>query len=178
MFRVIYELWHKELTSPAIQKISDSFYPDSVAYLTRLKEELEAPGMEPLRKQILNNERTQAESMLDELRKLRLEKITRAAAGIVPLRREDLSREELRLYDAIRENIETYTRGTHKPPEPPETGRKILVRFLQEVPEFVGVDLNSYGPFRAEDVSAIPIENASQLIKKNYAMEIEESTLQ
>ncbi len=178
MFRVIYELWHKEQTSPAIQKISDSFYPDSVAYVHRLKEELEAPTMEPLRKKILSDELAQAESLLDELRRLRLEKITRAAAGIVPLRREDLSRDELRLYDGIRDNVETFTRGTQKPPEQPETGRKILVRFLQEVPEFVGVDLNSYGPFRAEDVSAIPIENATQLIKKSYAMEIEESTLQ
>jgi DNA replication factor GINS len=176
MLRVIYELWHKEQTSPAIQKISDSFYPDSVAYLRRLKEQLEGPGMEPPRKHILTEELTQAESMLDELRKLRLEKISRAAAGITPLRREDLSKEELHLYDALRENIETYWRQTQKPAEPAETGRKIVVRFLQEVPEFVGVDLNSYGPFRAEDVSAIPIENATQLIKKNYAMEIEEST--
>ncbi|SRR5712692_765633 len=176
MFRVIYELWHKEQTSPAIQKINDAFYPDSVAYLHRLKEEFETPGIEPLRKQILSEELTQAESMLDELGKLRLEKIGRAATRITPLRREDLSKEELHLYDALRENVESYWRQTQKPPEPPETGRKILVRFLQEVPEFVGVDLNSYGPFRAEDVSAIPIENATQLIKKNYAMEIEEST--
>lgn len=176
MFRVIYELWHKEQTSPAIQRINDSFYPDSMAYLHRLKEELEAPVVQPQRKQILSEELAQAESMLDELRKLRLEKISRAATGIIPLRREDLSKEELHLYDSLRENIETYWRQTQKPPEPAETGRKILIRFLQEVPEFVGVDLNSYGPFRAEDVSAIPIENATQLIKKNYAMEIEEST--
>jgi DNA replication factor GINS len=178
MFRVIYEAWHKEQTSTALQKINDSFYPDSVSYLHRLKEELEVPGIESPRKQILNEEFVQAESMLEELRKMRLEKISRAATGITPLRREDLSKGELRLYDALRENIETYWRQTQKPAEPPETGRKILVRFLQEVPEFVGVDLNSYGPFRAEDVSAIPIENATQLIKKNYAMEIEESTKQ
>lgn len=176
MFRVIYELWHKEQNNPALQKMPDSFYQDSVAYLLRLKEGLEAPGMEPLRKQILSDELAQAESMLEELRKLRLGKISRAAAGISILRREDLSKEELRLYEALRENVETYLRQIQQPPEKPETGRKILVRFLQEVPEFVGVDLNSYGPFRAEDVSAIPIENAVQLIKKNYAMEIEEST--
>ncbi len=176
MFRVIYELWHKEQTSPAIQKIQDSFYSDSVAYIHGLKEELEAPGSEVLRKQILSEELAQAELILEELHKLRLEKISRAAVGITPLRREDLSKEELHLYDALREKVEDYWRQIQKPPEPPETGRKILVRFLQEVPEFVGVDLNSYGPFRAEDVSAIPIENATQLIKKNYAMEIEEST--
>ena len=176
MFRVIYELWHKEKTSPAIQKINDSFTPDSVAYTRRLKDELEAPGVERIRKQIIVEELAQAESMLDELRKLRLEKISRASSGITPLRREDLSKEELHLYDSLRENVEAYWRQTQKPPELPETGRKILIRFLQEVPEFVGVDLNSYGPFRAEDVSAIPVENATQLIKKSYAMEIEEST--
>ncbi len=173
--RAIYEHWHKEQTSPALQKIHDTFYPDSVVYLLKLREECEAPGMEPLRKQILSDEIAHAESMLEELRRLRLEKISSAATGIKPLRREDLSKEELRLYDSLRENIETYLRQIQQPPEKPETGKKILIRFLQEVPEFVGVDLNSYGPFRAEDVSAIPIENATQLIKKNYAMEIEES---
>jgi DNA replication factor GINS len=176
MFRVIYEHWHKAQTSPALQKIPDPFYPDAAAYILKLKEELEATGIEPIRKKILSEELAQAETMLEELQKLRLEKISRAISGIMPLRREDLSKEELRLYESLRENLEDYLRRIHQPPEKEETGRKLLVRFLQEVPEFVGVDLNSYGPFRAEDVSAIPTENAVQLIKKSYAMEIDEST--
>lgn len=176
MFRVIYEHWHKEQTSPVIQKIPDLFYQDSIGYLLRLKRVLETSGIEPLRKQILDEELSQAESMLDNLRRLRLEKISRAATGIAPLRREDLSKEELHLYESLRREVETYQHQIQQPAEKPETERKILIRFLQEVPEFVGVDLNSYGPFRPEDVSAIPIENAAQLIKKNYAMEIEEST--
>ncbi len=176
MFKVIFELWQKEHTSPTLQKIPETFYPDSVAYLQKLREELEAPRLQALAKQMVNDQLTHTESMLEEIREIRLEKITGASAGVNSLRKEDLSREELRLYDSLRANIEAFYQQIKKPPEMPEAGRKILVRFLQEVPEFVGVDLNSYGPFRAEDVSAIPIENASQLIKKNYAMEIEESS--
>ncbi len=178
MYRVIYELWHKEETSPALQKIPDSFFQDSAAYLGRIKEEIEAPAIEPIKKQILTEQLMQAELMLGDLQRLRLEKIGRATVGILPLRKEDLTREELHLYDAMRESVESHVRAVQKPAEEPEAGKRILVRFLQEVPEFVGVDLNSYGPFRAEDVSAIPSENAAQLIKKNYAMEIEESTRQ
>ena len=50
--------------------------------------------------------------------------------------------------------------------------RKILVRFLQEVDEIVGADLEKYGPFKIEDIATIPYENAQALIAKNIATKV------
>jgi DNA replication initiation complex subunit (GINS family) len=49
----------------------------------------------------------------------------------------------------------------------------IVVRFLQDIPEIVGVDMKSYGPFKKEDVASLPIPNAQALVKQGAVREIE-----
>ena len=44
--------------------------------------------------------------------------------------------------------------------------KKIAIRFLNEVDEIIGVDLEKYGPFKSEDIATIPYENAHALIAK------------
>ena len=50
--------------------------------------------------------------------------------------------------------------------------KSVVVRFLKEMDEIVGVDLEKYGPFQSEDVATIPYENAQALISKNIAAKI------
>ena len=50
--------------------------------------------------------------------------------------------------------------------------KSTVVRFLKEMDEIVGVDLEKYGPFKTEDVATIPFENAQALISKNIATKI------
>jgi len=50
--------------------------------------------------------------------------------------------------------------------------RTIVLRFLQEVDEIVGADLEKYGPFKPEDIATIPYENAQALITKKAATKI------
>jgi len=50
--------------------------------------------------------------------------------------------------------------------------KKIVIRFLNEVDEIVGADLEKYGPFKPEDIATIPYENAQALISKNIATKI------
>jgi len=50
--------------------------------------------------------------------------------------------------------------------------KSIAVRFLKEVDQIVGADLEKYGPFKTEDVATLPYENASALISKNMAMKV------
>lgn len=51
--------------------------------------------------------------------------------------------------------------------QPPQIDRLIVVRFLREVPAFVGLDGLTYGPFQVEDVATIPEINARGLFKKD-----------
>jgi len=50
--------------------------------------------------------------------------------------------------------------------------KKIVIRFLNEVDEIVGADLEKYGPFKTEDIATIPYENAQALIAKNVATKV------
>ena len=50
--------------------------------------------------------------------------------------------------------------------------KKIVVRFLKDVDEIVGADLDKYGPFKTEDIATVPYENAQALIAKNAAAKV------
>ena len=50
--------------------------------------------------------------------------------------------------------------------------KKIVIRFLSEVDEIIGADLEKYGPFKIEDIATIPYENAQALIAKKIATKV------
>ena len=50
--------------------------------------------------------------------------------------------------------------------------KKVVIRFLSEVDEIIGADLEKYGPFKVEDIATIPYENAQALIAKNIATKV------
>lgn len=52
-----------------------------------------------------------------------------------------------------------------------KTGR-ILIRFLDDVDQMMGVDMGAYGPFKAGDVATVPYENAQGLIAQNVAVRV------
>ncbi len=52
-----------------------------------------------------------------------------------------------------------------------KTGR-VVVRFLKDVGQMVGADMELYGPFKAEDVATVPRENAQALVSENAAVRV------
>jgi DNA replication factor GINS len=48
----------------------------------------------------------------------------------------------------------------------------IIVRFLDAMEQFVGINMNKYGPFKKEDIAILPFENARSIIENNKAIEI------
>jgi DNA replication factor GINS len=50
--------------------------------------------------------------------------------------------------------------------------KQVFVRFLQSTDQFIGIDMNKYGPFHKEDVAKLPLENARSLISSGEAVEI------
>ncbi len=48
----------------------------------------------------------------------------------------------------------------------------IVLRFLDSMEQFVGVNMNKYGPFKKDDVAILPFENARSIIENNKAIEI------
>jgi DNA replication initiation complex subunit (GINS family) len=52
---------------------------------------------------------------------------------------------------------------------------RVALRFLKAIPAVVGADMKTYGPFLAEDVASLPVENAKVLVKRGLAEAIESS---
>jgi DNA replication factor GINS len=48
----------------------------------------------------------------------------------------------------------------------------VIIRFLDSMEQFVGVNMNKYGPYRKDDVAILPFENARSIIENNRAVEI------
>ena len=49
--------------------------------------------------------------------------------------------------------------------------KQIVVRFLNPIEAFVGIDMNKYGPYAQEDVASLPFENARSIIDSGGAIE-------
>ncbi len=50
--------------------------------------------------------------------------------------------------------------------------KSLVIRFLKEIDQIVGADLEKYGPFKSEDIATLPYENAQALIAKKIAMKV------
>jgi DNA replication factor GINS len=100
------------------------------------------------------------------------------AREIVP--REVLTEEEEKLHGEILPLAEAYQtflkdilQGHLSRIEREEKPKKLLLRFVQEIPAIVGSDMKTYGPFEPEDIATLPSENARILIKQGVAVEVE-----
>lgn len=55
--------------------------------------------------------------------------------------------------------------------------KRAVVRFLKPMEQFIGVDMSKYGPYKAEDVASIPVENVYSFIRTGIVVEIHASAL-
>src|SRR5208337_3486818 len=102
--------------------------------------------------------------------------IVNAARDGTEISTNDLTDEEKRLVKHFNESLSNY-----KEHEKAKQGGSLaedqadlsVVRFLDKVPEIVGVDLKIYGPYKKEDVGSLPNQNAQALIKQGLAKEID-----
>lgn len=181
MYDELYEAWQKEKQNVEVQPLTRDFYVRLADYLRKLKEESRMLDQKTLRGRLLQKERENVGRFTEELIRTRYDKIMyRISAGeIVPA--TSLTEQEVDLYEKVSPSAESYLnlsnsilRGHLLRAEEEKTKPKImLVRILQEIPAIIGADMKTYGPFKPEDVAALPAENARILIKQGAAMEIE-----
>ncbi len=162
----------RETGNDAVQELDPDLYQSISGFLGKLKRE-EYDGVE---RKIRNTIIEITTGMTSVLLKIRLEKAARAAGC------ENLLDEEKFILDANtevgdrREMILTgILNGKSKLLEFIAQNHKtksIAVRFLQEMDQIVGADMEKYGPFKAEDIATIPYENAQALMAKNIVSKI------
>ncbi|MDH3610693.1 MAG: hypothetical protein OEM79_02910 [Nitrosopumilus sp.] len=164
----------RETESDAIQELDPNFYRNLSDFIGNLKKQ-EFDGIESKIKQALID---MASDLTSLLLHARLEKTTKSEV----IDFTNLLDEEKFILDAEeqkRERLEMIfsatINGKSKFLESISHNHKtktVVLRFLKEVDEIVGVDLEKYGPFKPEDIATIPYENAQALVTKKVATKI------
>ena len=164
----------RELESDSIQEIDPNFYRNLSDFIGNLKKQ-EFDGIESKIKQSLIDMASELTSLLLQIR---LEKTIKPEE----INFTSLLDEEKFILDSEEQKRErtemifsATVNGKAKFLESLSQNHKtktIVLRFLKEVDQIVGVDLEKYGPFKPEDIASIPYENAQALITKKIATKI------
>jgi DNA replication factor GINS len=178
VYNDLYKAWKAEKTSDKPQPLSSDFYQRATGYLKGLEDDSVASDTRTIQGRLLVDEKDVAKRLLDEIKQTRLHKIVNAARDGSAISTNDLTDEERKLVQLFNESLSSYKEhDTPKQggggPLPEDQTELSVVRFLDNVPEIVGVDLKMYGPYKKEDVGSLPNQNAQALIKQGLAKEID-----
>ena len=164
----------RETESDSIQEINPDFYRNLSNFIGDLKKQ-EFDGVESKIKETIIDTATELTSLLINIR---LDKISKSDN----IDFKNLLDEEKFILDAEEEQRErtemilsATINGKSKFLESISQNHKtktVVIRFLKEVDEIIGADLEKYGPFKTEDIATIPYENAQALIAKNIATKV------
>ncbi|MFB0543454.1 MAG: hypothetical protein ACETVR_01605 [Candidatus Bathyarchaeia archaeon] len=177
--------WLKERQEEDLQALPPSLYTEVGGYIMRMREETRMMERGTTRSRISERERENVEKMIEDLFRLRLRKIVLAELSGKEVEAERLTMEERsflfelkRALSEHQENLKSILRG--RVPEVKAKPRRRsdlkVIRILEHIPAIMGIDLKTYGPFKPEDVAAIPEENAENLIRRGLAVEVEEES--
>ena len=164
----------RETENESIQEIDPSFYTTISDFIGKLKRE-EYDNVEAKIKEELVNITTNLTTLLLNIRLSKAKSVDRLDFG-------NLLDEEKFVLDGeeeLRERTEMIlsatlngrTRVLETISQKNKT-KSLVVRFLEEVDQIVGADLEKYGPFKSEDIATLPYENAQALIAKKIAMKV------
>ena len=164
----------RETESDSLLEINPSYYRDLADFIGNLRKQ-EFDGVENKIKDAMIEMMTELTTLLIEIR---LDKISKSD----DLEPSHLLDEEKFILDSQEEQEERVDMvlsatvdGRSKFLESlvqKHKTKKITIRFLHEVDEIIGADLEKYGPFKTEDIAAVPYENAQALIAKNVATKV------
>ncbi len=180
MYEELYEAWTRERESVEMQALSKDFYAKLADYMKKMREESRMLDKKTVRARLMEREFKNAKKLFKRLLRLRCEKSMDEAKAGRSVPKDRLAEEEERLYAGISPFAESYqalfkevSRGRSPRVKPEKKTKRMVVRFLQEIPAIVGSDMKTYGPFKSEDIATLPVENAKALTKQGIAEEVE-----
>ena len=176
------EAWRNERRLEVLQALPDGFFSEMTEYVSEIREEVRMIDTSSLKGRITLKEKEHAENLLRELSEMRLNKIVQAELDRVAIASSALTVIERNFLNDLRGLFSQYNsrlkdilmgREPQVDAKPRIRAGFKVVRFLQAVPAIMGIDMKTYGPFKPEDVSTLPLENAENLIRRGIAKEVE-----
>ncbi|MEM5829598.1 MAG: hypothetical protein QW040_02770 [Candidatus Aenigmatarchaeota archaeon] len=174
-FELIRKIQREEERSPKLSKLPENFYQNVKNYLQQKKKILEKMEDRKASIEIKNIERLVEDIFNRRERKIVTQAINSARVGLVV---ENLTDEEKEFFEKVRDLVKNRREKILKElleKEEEEKESVSMVVFRQAVPEFIGTDMKTYGPFEKGDMAKLPEENARVLIEKGLAEELKVS---
>ncbi|MEM4733003.1 MAG: hypothetical protein QXD70_00560 [Candidatus Bathyarchaeia archaeon] len=182
MYDEIYAAWRREAENEALGSLPSDFYIRVARYLQKIKEESRMLDKKIVKAVLLERELQHANRMIKALVWLRYRKLLRIISKTQKVPAESLAAEEIKLWtnfasfaEAYEKFAENLLRAQLSAENAPKPHKRVALRFLKEIPAIIGADMKTYGPFMAEDVASVPVENAKILIKQGLAVQVEAS---
>ncbi len=196
MYNELYAAWQREIDDPTLGGLPPDFYAKIAEYMRRIKEEDKVMDKKSVKMNLLTHEAQNVERMLEELLGARYRKIIKTVTKTQRLPSELLTAEEAKMC----ETFAGFTKSYHKFADDLMEGQLVVepitvivrvetnaaapavqphkrstIRFIKNIPAIMGADMKSYGPFTAEDVATLPLQNAQILVKQGLAVLVEVS---
>jgi DNA replication factor GINS len=182
MYNDLYEKWKKELENVELEALPPDFYRKVADYLKHLKEEGRMIDRRTVKARLLGCEIRNAKRMLRELIQMRHKKLVKKVVagekvpyGFLTVEEEKLRTGCLPIFEVYQTFVKNLLRGQISHVDIVVQHKNNALRFLKDVPEIIGVDMQTYGPYKAEDIASLPVENAQILVKQGLAEKIEVS---
>ena len=176
---IAYNILLKEQQIPSLQEIPYDTYQKLAVTIGKLKS-----------KEYENTEKTIVEKIIENLSiisylllQTRIEKITIGNINSnLEMNYSKMTDEEKYIIDreiqSKRKRAQIITLITNGQPKILEKitdiikQKKLLIKFIKPMEQFIGVDMYKYGPFCVDDIANLPFENALSLVNSKMATEI------
>jgi len=180
MYDELFEAWRKEKINEEIQPLPKDFYVRLAKYVKKIREEQRMLDEKTVKGSLMKKEEENVKKMTIEIIQIRYEKIMHLARKGETVLLTHLTKEEEEWFqesslqfESFKKFVDMILQGRQKKAKKKTNENFVIVRILREIPEIIGVDMKTYGPFKPEDIVSLPAENARTLIKQGAAMEIE-----
>jgi len=178
MYNDLLEIWKNELRTNKLLELPENFAQKITEYLKEIAEENKMLDKRTVKANLLKSEERNVKRILSDLMKFRCNKLIKNAKK--GLKIQGLLSIEEEVYFKLSSSLETYqafakellhgrggkVKSVHK---------FVVLRILRDIPEIIGSDMKVYGPFKIEDIAALPQDNAKVLVKQGLALEVEVS---
>lgn len=174
MFKKIINIWRKEISNDEIIKIEDEFLEHVIDYLKINSLKINDSNISMLQRDLIIKEMDLTVKILNNLYKFRrnkafLEIIDKEEVNlnVVTILEKEFYLEILSKLRVEFINFEEQARIGAREKE------LTIVRFVNNIPQFLGIDLKTYGPYEADDIATIPRRNAVVLSQRDICIILE-----
>jgi DNA replication factor GINS len=189
MYNELYAVWRREIEEASLGGLPPDFYARIAGYLKRLDDENKILDKKSIKVNLLEHETQNVRRMLEDLLRARYKKLVRTITKSQKMPSDLLTVEEAKMCESFVAFTAAYQKFAKNlmqgktaanvnvmlEVQPIPAHKRVALRFVKSIPNIIGSDMKTYGPFAAEDVASLPVENAKMLVKQGLAVSVEVS---